>query len=61
MLKIKTVLTFNRHRFMLFNTFPDFRRATEGAYSLLVPLTFWIAWNVLFVGVAAIFTAFGEV
>jgi len=46
--------------------FPDYTLATESEaddaqYFLLVPLTFWILWNVSLVGVAAVFTAFGEV
>jgi len=46
---------------MIFNTYPDFKHASESKYTLLVPLMFWILWNVALVGIAAIFTAFGEV
>lgn len=46
---------------MIVNTFLDYTGAAESTYSLLVPLLFWISWNIVFVGVAATFTAFGEV
>ena len=43
------------------NTFPVYTNAAESVYTLLVPLAFWIGWNIICVGVAATFTAFGEV
>jgi len=50
-----------QNRFVIFNTFPVYTGATESVYTLLVPLFFWIGWNVVCVGIAAAFTAFGEV
>jgi len=46
---------------MIFNPFPVYTDAIQSVYSLVVPLFFWIGWNVVLVGVAAAFTAFGEV